>query len=421
MLTKELPAIVETSLFKHNIDINALNEHIRLAEDSEFLRNEVKKNGLICFIPDNAVLPRSSGASNEPLSKENAVLFKSPESKQREFILPNAGPISGMGIPEGVTLITGGGYHGKSTLLRAIESGIYNHIPGDGREYCVSTTETVKIRAYSGRYIINTDISTFIRNLPFDKDTTSFSTDNASGSTSQAANIIEALEIGAKTLLMDEDTCATNFMIRDKKMQKLVDKKDEPITTYIDKIRQIFENKKISTILVLGGAGDYFDVADNVIQMKQYVPIDVTEQAKKISDEYREKRISEDTSILLSVKERCPVAESVNPLNDYGKKSIYVKEINRINFGQQLIDLTDVEQITELSQSKAIAFALDYTRKYMNQGHTLKKVTELTINDIRKNGLDIISEKLNGNFAVFRTFELAFALNRMRGFKTSQF
>ena len=251
MFLKELPKIVSKSLFKKNIEQEELERHIHTAEDAEFLRKELDRLSLVAFISNNSILPRKSSMSNQPMEKRNVVPFKSPPSLEVELKLPNAGFTKGMGIPKGITLITGGGYHGKSTLLSTLESSVYNHIPGDGREKCVSLYESVKVRAYSGRNITKTDISTFINDLPFGKNTKSFSSNNASGSTSQAASIIEAVEVGARVLLMDEDTCATNFMNRDQKIKKLIKKEDEPITTYIDKVEKLFSDKSVSTILAL--------------------------------------------------------------------------------------------------------------------------------------------------------------------------
>lgn len=245
--------------------------------------------------------------------------FSGIKSLMKEIKLPNTGKIKGMGIPKGITLITGGGYHGKSTLLKALEVGIYNHIPGDGRELCVSNLQTVKIQAYNGRSVVKTDISPFIKNLPLQKDTTSFCTVNASGNTSQAANIIEAIEVGAEVLLMNEDTCATNFMIRDIKMQKLVNKEDEPITTFIDKVKQLYSEKSISTVLVWGGVGDYFDISDLVIQMNSYQLLDSTAKAHKIAESFPAKRKTEDETYPFYIRKRIPIPASIDPFNDYGK------------------------------------------------------------------------------------------------------
>eukprot|EP00438_Fugacium_kawagutii_P004327 Skav220059 [mRNA] locus=scaffold1709:61262:63212:- [translate_table: standard] len=207
--------------------------------------------------------------------------------------LPHAGTVTGMGITRGVSVIVGGGFHGKSTLLHALQLGIYNKVPGDGREHVVCEPSAVKIRAEDGRSVKCTDISPFINNLPFGKlavmgtmalwkATTEFSTGDASGSTSQAANIIEALEVGAMSLLVDEaprrqtdDTCATNFMIRDEKMKALVAPDKEPITAFVRKVRPLFEELGVSTILVVGGSGDFFTVADAVIMMDEWLGYNV--------------------------------------------------------------------------------------------------------------------------------------------------
>ena len=399
MLFDELPEIVNQSLLSENIDQDALRRHIEVAEDAEYLRNQLDSLGLIAFVADNSILPRESGTSDKPLSEDTVIPFFSPDSLIKELELPHAGKIKGLGIPKGITLVTGGGYHGKSTLLNTVELGIYNHIPGDGRELCVSNAQAVKIRAYSGRWVVKTDISPFIKNLPFKKDTSTFCTENASGSTSQAANIIEAIEAGAQLLLMDEDTCATNFMIRDSKMQQLVNIEDEPITTFIDKVKQLFLEQNISTVLVLGGVGDYFDVSDNVIQMINYKPQDMTAQAHKIADKFPAKRKIEDKTYPFQNRKRIPIPESIDPYNDYGKFAVYAKEVHRLNFGKQVIDLTDLEQLIELSQTKALGFAIEYAKKYMDKETPLDKIIQRVMNDIDEKGIDVISDKISGHFS----------------------
>ena len=197
---------------------------------------------------DGSILPRESGVSQRPM--KNAVVFKSPDSLSIVLELPHHKKMRGMGIPAGITVIVGGGFHGKSTLLKALERGIYNHIAGDGREFVITDESAFKLRAEEQRCIHETDISMFISNLPIHSDTTRFSTENASGSTSQAANTIEALAADSKVLLIDEDTSATNFMIRDGRMAQLVSDEKEPITPFIRKIRSLYCELGISTILV---------------------------------------------------------------------------------------------------------------------------------------------------------------------------
>ncbi|WP_313656281.1 ABC-ATPase domain-containing protein, partial [Planktothrix agardhii] len=248
MICDDIPTLVDRSLRYQNLDKQAIKHHIETAEDADYLREKLAEKALVAFVANGAILPRKSGVDSRPLT-ENVITFQSPKSLEVEFNCPNQGLIKGMGISQGITLIVGGGYHGKSTLLKAIELGVYNHIPGDGREFVITNPSAVKIRAEDGRSVAGVDISAFINQLPQGRSTTQFSTENASGSTSQAANIMEALEALVlvenspsipAVLLVDEDTAATNFMIRDRRMQALISKNQEPITPFIDKVRQLY-------------------------------------------------------------------------------------------------------------------------------------------------------------------------------------
>ncbi|MEO1070616.1 MAG: ABC-ATPase domain-containing protein, partial [Cyanobacteria bacterium J06638_6] len=264
LLCHAVPELVAKTLFYTALDAAKIQCHINTVEDGEALRTQLADHKLVAFVADGAMLPRRSGVDDRPL-EVHPIPFRSPDSLRVTLTCPHAGAVTGMGIPQGITLIVGGGYHGKSTLLRAIEAAVYNHIPADGRHQVVTASAAVKVRAEDGRSIAGVDISPFIGSLPQGQSTLSFSTPNASGSTSQAANIIEAIEAGATALLVDEDTSATNFMIRDRRMQALIAKDKEPITPFIDQIRQLYDDYGVSTILVMGGSGDYFDVADTVI------------------------------------------------------------------------------------------------------------------------------------------------------------
>ena len=307
----------------------------------------------------------------------NAVPFESPESLRVTFNRPNGGPISGMGIPRGVTLIVGGGYHGKSTLLRAIELGVYNRIPGDGREFVVTDDAAVKIRAEDGRSVRGVDISTFINNLPQGQSTRSFSTENASGSTSQAANIIEAIEAGARVLLIDEDTSATNFTIRDRRMQELIAKEHEPITPFVDRVRPLFDEQGISTILVMGGSGDYFEAADTAIAMTHYRPQNVTEQVKDIAAKYHTGRQPDPQSPLTPPTPRYLLPDSLDPSR--GKRAVkwQVRDDDEIIFGSDEIDLSAVEQLVDTGQLRAIAEAMVYLKQdYPHSNQTLAQLLD---------------------------------------------
>ncbi len=413
MFCEELPAIVRRSMFFQNLDSDTLYEHIKVNEDADALREMLKGLGLVAFVAQGAVLPRRSGVDQRPMTG-HVIPFSTPETLRFDLELPNRGAISGMGIPEGITLIVGGGYHGKSTLLNALELGVYNHIPGDGREFVVARRSAVKIRAEDGRRVEKVDISPFISNLPFEQDTRAFSTDDASGSTSQAANIMEALEVGYDILLIDEDTSATNFMIRDHRMQELVSKKKEPITPFIDKVHQLKEELGVSTVLVIGGSGDYFDVADTVICMDEYVPRDCTAEAISIAKKYRAERTPEGGERFGSFAHRIPLASGIDARKGKREVKISPKGLHSIVFGTQLIDLGALEQLVDTSQTNAIGDAIQLAKSHMDGNKTLSEVISHVFSGIEEYGLDSLGTYPAGDYAAFRPFELAAAINRLR-------
>ncbi len=414
MLLEEIPRIVSESLYFDALDTKSLYRHIETAEDADRLRDMIVGNGLVAFIADGAVLPRRSGIDDRPLKSDHVVHFQPPESLRVSFDLPNAGTVTGMGIRTGITLIVGGGYHGKSTLLNAVELGIYNHIPGDGRELVVTDPKAVKIRAEDGRRVEKVDISPFITNLPFERDTAAFSTEDASGSTSQAANIIEAVQAGGTALLIDEDTSATNFMIRDHRMQELVAKDQEPITPFIDKVRQLYRDYAVSTVLVIGGSGDYFDVADTVVCMREYRPADVTTEAAEIAEKYRSERRREGGDAFGTLNGRAPLKESFDPSK--GKKSVKIQPrgIRALQFGTDTIDLSGLEQLVDTSQTRTIGEAILYAIKFMDGTVGLKVCVDKVIEAVREKGLDVLLNRPFGDYAAVRGLEIAAAINRLR-------
>jgi len=420
---QEIPSVVERSLVARSLNLTELREHVAIVEDQEMLRERLDDMGLVAFVGDGAILPRLSGASDAPLPADRAVAFASPPSRRVDVELPNTGTVTGLGIPKGVTLIVGGGYHGKSTLLRAIERGVYNHIPGDGRERVVTVSGAVKIRAEDGRSVEKVDITCFITNLPFGKSTTDFSTDDASGSTSQATNIIEALEVGATLLLLDEDTSATNFMVRDARMQTLVAKEKEPITPFIDRVRELYTEQGISTILVMGGSGDYFDAADHVVMMDHFKPVDVTAQAKEIIQSRPSERRREVPAVFRRPPARLPHPDSF-PRPKPGKRlKVQAKGLHHISFAKHTIDLSLVEQLVDESQTRAIARALVCgLQNYIDGRRSLEEIVEALERDFLEQGLDVLSQGRHprGDLALPRRFELAATLNRLRGIRMQQ-
>lgn len=413
LLCDSLPELIQHCLFYGSLNAQAVQRHCNTAEDADSLRRQLAERDLVAFVADGAILPRRSGVDDRPLA--DGLPFDSPPSLRVSLSCPHAGTVTGMGIPAGITLIVGGGYHGKSTLLRAIQAGVYNHVPDDGREQVVADAEAVKIRAEDGRSIAGVDISPFINHLPQGKSTQNFSTPNASGSTSQAASIIEAIEASTNLLLVDEDTSATNFMIRDRRMQALIAKTQEPITPFIDKIRQIYQELGISTILVMGGSGDYFDVADCVIAMESYRPQEVTTQAKAIAAQYATHRTPEGGDRFGQLQPRQIQPDSIDPSRGRRDVSLKVRGLDRLSLGREDIDLSAVEQLAETSQLEAIAAAIVYAQHhYINGQLPLQEALVRVMADIEQFGLDCLDDRLRGDFAWFRAQELAAAINRLR-------
>lgn len=410
MLCDELVKLVQAVLQSVIEDSASVQRHVDSVEDQQYLRQQLTSRGLVAFVADGSVLPRVSGIDDRPL--EQAVPFSAPDSMAVELDRLHGKPLRGLGIAKGITLIVGGGYHGKSTLLHAIERGVYDHIPGDGRECVVTDASAFKIRAEDGRAITGIDISPFITNLPQGKDTQQFSTQNASGSTSQATNIIEALATGAETLLIDEDTSATNFMIRDERMQALVAKDKEPITPLVQRIRELYEKKGISVVLVMGGSGDYFSVADAVIMMDNYIPKDVSSEAKALMNKAMQ---AEAGALNINPQKRVPRARCLSAELRPGKDKIQAFETRALRYGQQEVELSRVEQLVDSAQLRAIGYLIRYSAdRFSKQKIDLVEGMAEVLYDVKGGGLDQITPFIIGTLAMPRIQELVAVVNRMR-------
>lgn len=408
-----LPECVEQSLFYKNCDKKRVRSIIDLAEDQQYIRDELEKNDLIAFVANGAILPRESGVSDKPM--KGAVRFQSPKEMEVTMKLPHKGEISGMGIQRGITLIVGGGYHGKSTLLKALELGVYNHIQRDGREYVITKDDAMKIRAEDGRSIKKTDISMFINDLPNGKDTRGFYTEDASGSTSQAANVIESMEAGASVMLIDEDTSATNFMIRDELMQRVIHRDMEPITPFIDRILELYQVYGISTVIVAGSSGAYFHIADTIIQMDRYEPKEITKLAKETAKDFPAMSGMENPAEK-PVFIRCPRQGRGFKPNDRIKMKTMGKEMVQLN--RENIDLRYVEQLADTEQVSALGYCVRYAEKHLFQGKdSIQNVVDKLEEKICREGLSSLCESNASvaNLAMPRRQEIFACLNRYRG------
>jgi predicted ABC-class ATPase len=413
VLLEELPEVVRRGLDpapEGGVDVERAKHHVESVEDADHLRGLLPGLGLVAFVADGAVLPRESGASDRPL-REGAVPFGSPEEHRVEVELPNKGVVSGMGVAEGVTLVVGGGFHGKSTLLSALSWGVYDHVPGDGRELVVTRGDAVKVRAEDGRSVSGVDISAMIGDLPGGRSTKVFSTPNASGSTSQAANIAEAIEVGTSLLLVDEDTSATNFMIRDERMRELV--RREPISPFIDLVRPLHRSLGVSTVVVVGGVGDYLDVADRVILLEDYAPSDATPRSREVTKRFPLRAPLTERAVR-PPRERAIDTSSIN-LRRGKRQTARGRGLHTIELGRERVDLSYLEQLAEAGQTEAVARII---REWATAGE-VRRVGELVreaLDSVSEKGLDSLGNYRGhpGEMSLPRAQEVAAATNRVR-------
>ena len=414
-----VPACVKKSLYYKSLDAMAVRKVVDLAEDQQFIREELVKRNLVAFVANGAVLPRESGVSDRPM--KGAVAFESPKSMEIELKLPHRGALKGMGIPRGITLIVGGGYHGKSTLLKALELGVYNHIAGDGREYVITDDTAMKIRAEDGRAVSHVNISPFINHLPNGKNTKDFSTEDASGSTSQTANVVEAVESGAGALLIDEDTSATNFMVRDALMQSVIAKEQEPITPFISRARELYEKQGVSVILVAGSSGAYFYIADKILQMDTYRTYDITERVKKICTDWDDapEEMEEGSEKVWKKYNRLLKAGKVEKKHGQIKTKQFGKD--SFSIGRETVDIKYVEQIADSEQTTTLSCVLKVILERMEgqREQNLDMMIEKVWKEMEQTGLRTLvsGSYISSSMAMVRKQEIYACLNRYRGFE----
>lgn len=421
-----LPVCVRKAYFYSSQNKQQLRTCIHTALDQDYIRQELRRRNLAAFVADGAILPRESGISSRPM--KDSIPFASPDSLRISMELPYKGTITGMGIPHGITLIVGGGYHGKSTLLNALELGVYNHIPGDGREYVITDDTAVKLRSEDGRFIKDVDISLFINDLPNKKDTHCFSTLDASGSTSQAAGIVESIEAGSRLFLLDEDTSATNFMVRDAFMQSVILREKEPITPFLERARDLYEKAGISTVLVAGSSGAFFHIADTIIQMDNYIPRDITGTAKALCSQYPLAEISAPaftmphSSRIMTRAVSAPSRQHRGHIRSESgdrpeRLKTRVSGTDGFSLDRQEIDLRYTEQLIDPEQTAALSLLLKYAVEHLIDGkRTLPEIVEFLYQKLLQHGLPCFADgkEIACGYAVPRRQEIYACFNRYR-------
>lgn len=417
LLTRLLPDILLASLYGLSLEEQEkAYRHIETLEIRNALLDEVLSAGFIAFIPNGAILPRASGISDLP-AKE-AVSFNAPKESIIEFTVRGK-TISGMGISKGITAIAGGAYHGKSTLLSALEKSVYPHIPGDGREWVVVDPSAFRVRSEEGRLVRNTRIAPLVRELPGKISTESFFTVSASGSTSEAANLLEALECGVKTILIDEDVSAVNFLIRDQRMRRLLGNEGDPLIPLIERIRE-FTNTGVHFILVIGACGDFLTEADRVIVMKNYLPEEMTASAKTISSETPYISSKGNHPPFYPFKSRAfldfikPLAPQIRPSSSVEKfVKVRLLHDNLLQVGFLQADVHYLSGFCNGTQRYAAGLiALNLVQSAEDK--TLMEVVEKVCARIEKSGFGKFPQGLSRDMTLPRAVDIAAVLLRLR-------
>jgi len=417
LFMNRIPKVVRMSLFFSTVDKDRLTSWLETVEDADNLRDMLKDRALAAFIADGSILSKRVSKKYQKFNEDKYVSFISPEELAMEIELPNRGKIRGMGIPAGVTLITGGMSHGKSTLIRALELGVYNHIPGDGRELVVTVPDAAGIRTEEGRRIEQVNISPFFPRILPAGDPEHYSTSFASAPVSQAAAIMEALDIGTSLLLIDEDTSAASLMVRDSRMQALVPKSDDPVIPLVDVLPALRDRLNVSSIVIAAGFGDYIDCADTVIVVKDFKLSVITEKAKRIANNLSTDRISESSLRLPRLGIRCPLAQSLEPMKAQQPESQMLRGRGSVQYGDELIDLSRVNQLVSQSQARGISRGIAMVHRLMSGSNSLREAINKVITRIEQVGLDSLSNRCMGDLAGFRAYELAAAVNRLKNLK----
>lgn len=412
-LEHAFPKIIKEILTWDTYDEKEVREHLHIFEDQEALRSLLKINHWVAFIPDGAILPRESSFSQRPLKQ--AVPFEAPPTIKVTVKLPHKKEISGMPVKEGVTVITGGGFHGKTTLLNAVKMGIYNHIPGDGREYCVSLKDTFKINSEDGRITEGIDISPYIVNLPFHKNSGHFSSLQSSGSTSQAASVVESVRMGAECLLFDEDTSATNFIACDELMKRLIGEKDKTIIPYFETARDLHRSLGVSTMIVIGSLSPILTAADLVLKISEYRVMDLTEEVAEQLQTQRNSNLSQHPisqkpfqKTRLVDSESFRIKKRIIPFKTKicGHKEIQIATLS--------LDLYDNEQLTDYGQMKSLLSALLlFEQMIFKKRFSLEEAVKKLFQQIEAGGIESLCFQ-KGGFTEIRALDFAHALNRLR-------
>ena len=412
---EDLPEVVSSSIFCCNLDLDEAEEFVNGMEDADRVRQTLSTLGLVSFVGEGSLLAREPN-SDLP-DYERIAPFEVSESAQTEIEVPNSGKIIGLGIPVGLTVVLGDAANGRKDFMSAIAAGVFNHIPGDGREAVVTVSDAVQIEVDRGRSVQEVNITPFLSEAE-DGNPASYSTRSADSFISQAAGTIEALEVGARVLIFDENTSASAFLTTDARVAALLG--STPRASLAQRARQIVDELGIS--LVIGGenlVAEYIPLADTVLKVEDFQVTNITEEAKALNLALPPEAAAVNLGPMLG-RSRWIMPSSIDAA--VGNKDVVIEavDLKAIQFGRSVIELDSVPQIADESQTLTLGLLLYYAKlRYMQEGYPLREMLDMIDRDLSSEGLGTISRDLRGDLARPRRYELAAALNRLPTFRVS--
>ncbi len=413
---ENLPEVISNSLLYCNIETADADAFVNNMEDADQLRQHLGASGQISFVAEGALLTRIK--SEDTPDYERLIPLEVDDSLIDEVEVPHAGTVRGLGIPHGLTLILGESNGGRVDLTEAIAQGIYNHVPGDGRESVVTVADAVAIHSEAGRSIQQVDISAFATELLDGGNPASYSCKSAGSFSSQAASTVEALEAGARVLLYDEHSSSSTFLSSDTRVSPLLGKSIR--NSLASRARQMVDELGIS-IVVAGSSlvAEFIPIADKILRVENYRVSDITEEAKELDIVPSVADSSVNLSSMLS-RSRWVMPSSIDPSIGREDIVIHADEEDFLQFGRSIVDLGALKQICDADQARAIGFVLYYSKlRYMDEGYPLREILDLVDRDLSNEGLNALSRDARGDLARPRRYEVAATLNRLPAFRVS--
>lgn len=415
---EDLPEVVNSSLIYCNLNEHEVDNFVDVMEDADQIRQVLSTRGLIAFAGDGSLLAR---AGNTDLPDEGGSTLSVPEELTVEVEVPNKGSLRGLGVPGGLTVVLGDDYSGRKGFLKALAGGIYNHVPGDGREFVVTVPDAVYISGESSRSVQRVDISPFIQQTGDGTNTTRYTSVAADPCASQAAATLEALEVGARVLFYDESDSSPSFLSRDSRLHGLLPAAENRVLPLSSRVRELVDELGVSVVVAgCTSVSEFIPLADTVLRIDGYKVYDVTHQAKEVQVDGIPSAPNAAALAEVADKSRWVVPTSLDPSSGKEEECIHADTIDQLTFGRSVIDLSSVIQLADRFQTQTIGHILYYAKlRYMDEGRPIREILDLVDRDLSSEGLECLCRELNGNLARPRRYEIAAALNRLNSLRIS--